>query len=503
MTLNPIEMAKPYLFLLLLLVTVAVYGNTFRNEWSYDDIPVVVENPDAHSFAGFLENKRPGRPLRELSYIPEYKIFGDKPAGYHVQQILWHTANGFLVLELLLLLGGTPLAALLGSIFFLVHPFQVESVANISHRKELLALFFSLSALLAYAKALTEEGWKRWRLLPVTVLAYVMALLANETAVSLPAVLVLYESLYVGKERRLLLRKPLLLAVTSFIVAAALAYRYQWLFTYDQLLKVYAKNNFIASKSYLPLFMGVMKSFGIYLYKILLPMNFGPEYAVTFSESIFQPWAWLSMALIAGLILLAWRVKENAPLVSFGIGWFFILYLPVSNIFPVAYMVADRYMYMPIVGAAILFSSFCAELTGRRLWIVPCALLLVLGGLSIVQNTYWHDEHTLWRHAAVVNPDSTWAQESAAYSYYLKGDYETARKHAREALAINRYNTKAYLVLAQIEEARGDLYEAVKNYETFQSAGEVEYPDLVRDVRSRLPALKEKIRMLELYRRGG
>ncbi len=94
-----------YAILLLLLVTLVVYGNTFVNQWSYDDVPVVVQNPDSHSIAGFLENSRSGRPLRELTYIPEYRLFGTNPAGYHVQQLAWHAANGILVFVLFTALG--------------------------------------------------------------------------------------------------------------------------------------------------------------------------------------------------------------------------------------------------------------------------------------------------------------------------------------------------------------------------------------------------------------
>lgn len=493
---------RGYLLAAMLLATFVVYGNTFRNNWSYDDIPVVVENSDAHSFAGFLENKRPGRPLRELTYIPEYKLFGDKPAGYRVQQLLWHGANGFLLVLLLQALGVETMAALLAGLLFLVHPLQVESVANISHRKELLALFFCLATLFLYRRLLASEGKKRLVFAAAGLGTFGLSLLANQTAISFPAVLVLYELLFVPKERRFLVRYPLLAGACAAIAAGGAFYLLRGLFTADQLLTVYSKNNFVASKSYYPLFMGVMKSFGFYLSKILVPIGLAPEYAVKFSEDFFQPAAWGGMALLVALAAVGVAAARKAPLLSFGLGWFLILYLPVSNLVPAGYMIADRYLYMPLAGIAIILAWGAQKLRMPAVHAALGAVLVLFAGLTMVQNSYWYDEHTLWRHAAEVDPGSTWAQESAAYSYYVKGEYDQAREHAQKALEINRFNTKAYLVLAQIEEGRGDIAAAVRNYEIFSDTGEAEYRALVAEVRRRLPELQERLRQIELYRKG-
>ncbi|AJE04933.1 tetratricopeptide repeat protein [Geobacter pickeringii] len=493
---------RRYLLVVMLLATFVAYGNTFRNNWSYDDIPVVVENIDAHSLAGFLEHKRPGRPLRVLTYIPEYKLFGDKPAGYRIQQLLWHGANGFLLVLLLQSLGVETLPAILAGLFFLVHPLQVESVANISHRKELLALFFCLATLFLHRRLLAAEGRKRLVFAAAGLGTFGLSLLANQTAITFPAVLVLYELLFVPKERRFLIRRPLLAGVGAAAAAGGAFYLLRGLLTADQLLTVYSKNNFIASKSYYPLFMGVMKSFGFYLSKILVPTGLAPEYAVRFSEDFFQPAAWGGMALLVAVAAVAVFASRRAPLLSFGLGWFLLLYLPISNLVPAGYMIADRYLYMPLAGVAIAFAWGVQKLRLRVVYAAAGAVLVLFTGLTVVQNTYWYDEHTLWRHAAEVDPGSTWAQESAAYSYYVKGEYDQAREHALKALAINRFNTKAYLVLAQIEEGRGDIAEAVRNYEMFSEIGEAEYPALVAGVRDRLPELRERLRQIELYKKG-
>lgn len=492
---------KGILLLFLLLVSFTVFGNTFFNQWTYDDPPVVLHNPDAHSLAGFIENTRPGRPMRELTYIPEHILFGDNPAGYRIQQLAWHGVNGFLLVLVFSALGIELPFALIGALFFMVHPLQSESLANISHRKELLALFFSLAAILCYLRSFSAQGMRRLLLWGSSVAAYGGALLSNETTVTLPLVALLYEWLMVERGRRVLWRKPLLTSVVCLLVGAFLLYRFRWIFAAEQLLTVYSKNSFEASQSYIPLFMGAMKAFGFYLYKIVLPVGLAPEYHFNLSESFWQPWALLSLSLWGGAVALAVSIRKKLPLVSLGIGWFLALWLPISNLLPVAYLAADRYMYLCLPGIALVLAVLLQRWPKRVVMAGTGLVLVVFAGLTVVQNGYWRDEHTLWRHAAKVNPDSSWVMESAAYSYYLKGDYETARTYVREALRLNRFNTKAYLVLARIEEARGDLAEALHNYEFFTEVGAVEYPDLVLEARGKIPFLRERLRLVELYRK--
>ena len=495
------RLRKRNILLLFLLMTLAVYGNTFLNQWTYDDIPVIVQNPDAHSLAGFLENSRPGRPLRELTYIPEYLLFGENPAGYRVQQLAWHGMNGVLLVLVFALLGVELPYALLGGLFFLVHPLQSESVANLSHRKELLALFFCLVSLYAYLKALASVGGRHAALIAGSVAGYGGALLANQAAITFPLFVLLVEGLGVPRERRLLLRRPALVAVAGALALAYLLFRFRGLLDPQELLTIYSKNSFMASRSYVPLLMGAMTAFGFYLAKIVLPLGLAPEYAFQLSESLFQPWALLSLSLLVALLAVMVRAARRLPLLALGIGWFFVFWLPVSNLLPVAYLAADRYMYLCLPGVALAVAVLLQKLRSPRLTAGFCGVLLVFAVLTVIQNGSWRDEHTLWRHAVKVNPDSTWVQETVALSYLLTGDTARAAGHAREAVRLNRFNTRAYLTLAKAEERLGNLAEAVKNYEFFASFGAMEYPDEAMQVRAYLPEIKGRLALQQLQTR--
>jgi protein O-mannosyl-transferase len=486
--------SRKYLFLALFGVTILVYGNTFRNDWTYDDRYVVVDNPDIRSLEEFFQNQYPGRPLREISYLVDYQLFGTSPAGYHFQQLLWHGLNGCLLLTLALALGVPPLAAFLGTMLFLLHPLQVESVANVGHRKELLALFFSLLALLAHIKGVAATGTRRILLVASAFLAYGGALFSNAATVFLPLVLALYEHLFVPAHQRLLLRKPLWSAGVGTSVLGLALYHFRGAFMAAQLAVPYTKNGFDGPLDRFPYYMGGLKVFALYLCKLLLPLNLAPEYAVRFYADPVQPWAFVGAGLLVLFALALVRSGTRRPVFTFAGGWFLFMYLPVANIIPISYMMADRYLYLCLPGVALLAAWLLERWPYRGVAVGFCLLLVVLAGLTVRQNGYWRDEHTLWRHAVQVNPDSSWAQSGVADSYIMSGDFSTARVHLRKALELNRFNVKAYLALARVEEVMGDLHEALRNYEIFQYAGRGEYPQLAAQAAEHIPLLREQIR---------
>lgn len=484
---------RSILFALLLVITVAVYGNTFLNTWTYDDIPVVLENSDAHSFSGFLANSNPGRPLRELTYIPEYMFFGNEPSGYHVQQLIWHWGNGVLLFSLFAALGLEPLYALLGAILFIVHPLQAESVASIAHRKELLALFFSLCSVLAYIKGVRETGRRRGVLIAVSLAGYGVAILANQTAVTIPCVLILYDYLYLRQEDRVIFKHPWFVLFCSAILGSFALYYFHGLFSRDALLSVYSKNNYIDARSFLPLYLACLKAFGFYLYKISVPVNLAPEYVIAISTQMFQVFSLAGLALLLATVSIFFAVRRSAPLVAFGIGWYLVMYLPVSNIVPVAYIAADRYMYLCLPGVSIVVAALLQWRSQKWLNYVCIGILLLFSALTILQNTYWRNQHTLWRHAVQVNPRSAAVQNTVALSYMLTGELSAARIHAKKAIELYQYNIHYYLTLAKIEDRLGNLTEALKNYEIFVGYGGLEYPEEVAVVNKYLPLMRKRV----------
>jgi hypothetical protein len=198
---------KSLLVLAAILATAfVVYCHSLSGHFTnWDDRDLVAGNPAIRSLApGHVlqlfttPNREAYLPVRLLSYALDYSVWGIKPFGYHFGNILLHALNAFLIYLLLLRLFAAPKPALLAAFFFLVHPMQVESVAWISGRKEVLCGFFLLLSALCFHEHLTrdlvprEQVRKTTALIPylLSLIFFILACLSKASAIVLPLLLV-------------------------------------------------------------------------------------------------------------------------------------------------------------------------------------------------------------------------------------------------------------------------------------------------------------------------
>ena len=498
----PVQMfsSRYFIFIAILTLTFLVYGNTFLNDWTYDDFPVIVENSDVRSLTGFMENNYPTRPFRELTYMVDYQLFGNNPSGYHLQQILWHAGNGFLLFLVFQLVGINLLPALLGVAFFIVHPFQSESLANLSHRKELLPLFFGILSLLAYSKAAESGIGKKIALLLTSGILYVLVLFSNITAITMPVIILLYEYLFMKQEDRLFLRRPYLIRIVITIVALVGVFYFVNFKAYDiasyreNLQTLYVQNGFFGTDKIFPYVAALFKVFAIYIFKIAVPVGLAPEYSVKISEGLFQWMSWTGLALLCAGVFAFIKTKNPLPVAAFGLGWFMIFFLPVSNIYPSAYIMADRYLYLALPGVSLCLAAVLQKWYSKQLVAAFCSVLIIFSVLTVIQNGYWKNNYTLSKHMVSVNPDSTGANWLRAESAISRNEYEVAKVHLEKILQINKFFVIAYLQLGKVEEKLGNLNAAIKHYENFARFGMITgNPREVARVRAYLPVLRSKI----------
>ena len=278
--------------LLMLMLAFCVFGNTLGHDWTYDDFPVVVENPDVKSWSGFLENRYPGRPIREITYLVDHTLFGSNPSGYHGQSILWHCLAGFLIYRVMVALGLGGVAGLLSGILFIVHPITVEAVANVSHRKESLSLVFSLLALLTYQRAFKTSSLS-WLFVLGSFGFAAIAFMSKQTAVCLPFAFLAYEWVFVDRERWKLLRCwKALIGLTSVGVAGGLFWMWtnggvdRYIVGFQGLLQ--SKSNYFGPAQFDVYFQTLLKSWAFSFSKLLLPVELSAEYIIV------PPQGWLT-----------------------------------------------------------------------------------------------------------------------------------------------------------------------------------------------------------------
>src|SRR5213083_494673 len=192
-----VRLKRGYLILALLLVVTAIlaYQPAWHGGFIWDDDAYITNNelltaPDGLRRIWFsLDSPSQYFPLVYSTFRIEHALWGLNPTGYHWVNLLLHAANALLVWRVLARLN-VPGAWLAAAIFAL-HPVQVESVAWITERKNVLMGFFFLLTLLAWTAFVDERTKRPWRFYGLALILYVLALSAKTTACTLPAALLL------------------------------------------------------------------------------------------------------------------------------------------------------------------------------------------------------------------------------------------------------------------------------------------------------------------------
>jgi hypothetical protein len=458
-------------FLIFIVLAYSIFANTFDNEWTMDDFPVIVNNPNIQSLNAFWVNTFPARPLREITFMLDHAFFGLDPAGYHIQQILWHSLNAFLIFVLVRRLTGDKIVSWISSLFFLIHPIQVEVVANVSHRKESLLLAFSLCSVLAYVKSFDVNRNRAFWVAGSFGLA-VIAYLAKETAVVLPLIFLVYELTFIDRKERLLLRYPL---IALLVLAAGIMAALVWLGYIGGLENVKRKvhlslivhaNHFTHSEfsTWYPM---LLKSWIFMLLKMIFPLDLAVEYVYPVPESWLDPWVLSAILIIMLYILSLYHSFRRRPVIFFSLFWLSAFFLPASNLLPLSYLAADRYLYAPSVGFFILTGLFLNSSFSRfRLATVIALLMLIftIAALTWKQNKVWNSTFTLYANAVRVSPRAAFALNNLGWEYYMRNDLRQSIYLLQKSTKVNPYLPMPLYNLASIYERIGDRERAIYYY---------------------------------------
>ncbi len=330
---------KKLLIFLLLFAPLLVYMNSLQNGFVFDDKFVLEQNPYVRDMGNipsyFVSSKTQSsydmknyRPLRQVMFTLEYRLFGLNPAPYHMSNILLHALNGLLLFLFLNHLGLSHLSAFLASILFAVHPVNTEAVANVTGRTDLLFFFFYIIGLLLYLKS--HESQNRVFLKLAVLIAYIFALFSKEMAITFPIILFLTD-LFRNKGGVRNLKKNLPFYFSLIVISVA----YLALRTYA--LEGIAKDtSAFYGDSHFTRLISQTAVFITYLRLVFVPHPLSARYDLFLLESPFNPYTAASVILLAALTVATFVSfkKGRSPLPLFGCWWFLIALLPVSNIIP-------------------------------------------------------------------------------------------------------------------------------------------------------------------------
>ena len=420
-------------------ISYLVFAQTFSSPWLVDDYPVVINNPAITSLSSFFEHTRYLRPLRELSLLVDYQFFGLNPAGYHIQQIFWHALNGILLFHLALRIGYRRPVAWFATLLFLVHPITVEVLANISHRKDNIALAFGLLTIHFYHNALMRKSDRRFAWLLCAIGSYMLGFLAKGNMIVLPAICLVYEAMFFPPHERLVMRHSFWqhrfsarILCSSLLLAFAAWYTTIWnTWSFREaivgsMLKMESYDT-LTPFSYIGM---VLKSLAFMFSKLLFPSTLSMEYAYDAPTTLADPWICAGLFILVAVPLGAYFCRIKVPQLSFALAWYAIFSLPTSNlVWHFAYFAADRYQYTPSVGfslAVAFIISLIFQYRTRLFLLISGLLISILSLLTWMQTSIWNDELRFYSRILEVNPHSKIALMSLVRYYRKHNEPEKA-----------------------------------------------------------------------------
>lgn len=383
-------------------------------------------------------------PLTWLSYMLDSNLYGFRAGGFHFTNILLHAVNAVLLFELLLAMTGAAWRSWFVATLFAVHPLHVESVAWISERKDVLSTLFGLLALAAYVRYARQPNLKHY--LWVT-LAFVCSLLSKQTLVTLPCLFLLLDwwPLRRTTEKPGFSEKPGLLN-TRLIVEKLPWLALSVIFSIVVVI-AQSRGGAMDPHAALPLSARVgnaIVSYVVYLRMTFWPVGLAASYPHLGTELPAMRVAWCAVLLAIVTALAIVMTKRRLPLplgegaryLLVGWLWFLGTLVPMIGLVQVGpQALADRYMYVPLIGLAIAVVWGCNGVAATR--IVGCALLVTLTVLSWRQVGYWQTDVALWEHTLTVTENNFSAHANLAVTHYFDGDYAAAEEQLDAALQID------------------------------------------------------------------
>ncbi len=458
--------------LLLAIIAFLVYAPSLGGEFVYDDKAITVEdNPALTGEASILEVLAWDRPLREFTYILDHAIWGFNPVGYHLQNIVWHCANTILIFLLLIQIGINRQQSFWCALIFSIHPITTESVAWISGRKELLCLFFELGACLLFVRTLANPKTSPWVYVG-SLCCCILALLSKQVAVALP--LMLYAAAWLHQrchdKPQDIKRTFYFLIAPTLIVIGFVLFKYPIL---DQLSFFRDQGTFYDPASrdvaYTP-FSAILTPFATLqksVWLCLWPIDLTVEHAFPPIESLIDYRWMLGAIILLVMTFMSLRLKSARPELLYSCIWFLVAWAPVSGAAPIAYLVADRYLYIPCIGYCIITVTYIYPLLQKKLFKFPAlstSLVIIFciffSTRTIVRTLDWRDEITLWKSAIQARPDYAQVHASLGNSYADIGEIDNAFKSWNTALEIDDNLPRVWINMGNQEKRRGQIEEA-------------------------------------------
>lgn len=476
----------------LALATLAAYAKTFHNGFvDLDDVAYVTNNPhikaglhwETVKWAATAYYESNWHPLTWISHAADVSVFHLNPQGPHVVNLLLHALNATLLFFLLTVATKREWTSFFAAALFALHPINVESVAWVSERKNVLSMLFLLLAMIAYTAYARKRSWLRYAL---TALFFALGLSAKPQIITLPFLLLLWDywplRRWQGQAQNISstnnavrLRQWLWLVIEKLplfllsAISAVLTMRAQSAGGAIQVSD--GAQRAVAAFSISIRLQNAIVAYAQYLFDLAWPVHLAAMYPHPGSSIRLGSVVPAAVLLLAASAL-AWAVRRDHGYVLTGWLWFLGSMVPMIGLVQVGSQArADRYAYLPFIGLFLIVAWGLSEIVEKwpsfQMGVASAcgAALLILGLLTLRQAGYWRNSETLSTRALQTTSGNFFAHDSLGRYLVVSGRIEEACPHFEESLKILPTDVIAQEGLGVCYQARGNAGKAIEQYE--------------------------------------
>ncbi|MFI5295249.1 MAG: tetratricopeptide repeat protein [Thermodesulfovibrionales bacterium] len=468
--------------LILLLISFVVYFNALFGDFVYDDISQIVNNPWITNIRNIptifsksvwsfeeLGTSNYYRPMMHIVYMLNYHLFGLKPWGFHLVNILFHFGASvlvFLVVRRLLTEHRDSMCSVylsppfIAAMLFASHPIHTEAVTWIAGLPDVAFSFFYLLSFYLYI--LFREGVKRGYLL--SILSFSVATLFKEPALTLPIMLIAYDYLLKKSD------ETILAVIKRYMPYVAISGVY--LLVRYSALRGFAP---LESYSYLSTYQFIINVFPLfreYLTSMLWPFDLNLWHTFHPISSLFEAKGMISIVVAVLFFIGAVAAYRKDRVIFFSLLLVGVPLLPVFYIKAIGGKpFAERYLYLPSVGFVFLlaiFLSWAGEKLPRAVRSITIVFIVIgalYAGETIIRNNVWQDNFNLWSDTVKKSPDSEMAHHNLGLAYRSQGQLDKAIEEYLTALRLNPKNARVHNNIGAAYASQGQLDRAIAEYQ--------------------------------------
>jgi protein O-mannosyl-transferase len=432
-----------------------VYANTFSNEFVWDDEIFIVENYEIRSLKNipnFFVEDTFGiyRPVRTIWYALVFNVWELNTFGYHLNSLIFFTSITILFYLITEKLAAKRIA-FFSALLFAVHPIHTERVTFMTAGFDLLGILLMLLTFYFYIRFRLE---RKPQFFFVSLPIYLIALFASEEALTLPIIIMLYDLLY---------NKIQIKRVLPYFSLAAF-----YVFIRFFVIDIVSRNSLYFGNSLYFTLLTMTKVVVKYILYLIFPINLTLFPHVPISNTIFDFKVILSMMFITTLGLLAIYFYRKVNLITFAISLIFIALLPFSNILPLQYIMAERYLFIASIGFCFIGAYLISKLVDYQKTIGYTILILIVSIFSVQtvnRNLDWQNDHKLWNKTVISSPHSVTAKINLAQVYLDRGNSDESFALLSESIELDPTHPKAYYNIGVILANNGNYNLSKTNFD--------------------------------------